>query len=32
MREAGQLKDASACRLEGANALDRIEAAAEELD
>ena len=30
--EAGQLKDASARRLEGANALDRIEAAAEELD
>ena len=32
MWEAGQLKDASAHRLEGANALDRIEAAAEELD
>ena len=32
MWEAGQLKDTSACRLEGANALDRIEAAAEELD
>ena len=32
MWEAGQLKDASAQRLEGANALDRIEAAAEELD
>ena len=32
MWEAGQLKDASARRLEGANALDRIEAAAEELD
>ena len=32
MWEAGQLKDASARRLEGANTLDRIEAAAEELD
>ena len=32
MWEAGQLKDRSARRLEGANALDRIEAAAEELD
>ena len=32
MWEAGQLKDTSARRLEGANALDRIEAAAEELD
>ena len=32
MWEAGQLQDASAWRLEGANALDRIEAAAEELD
>ena len=32
MWEAGQLKDASACRMEGANALDRIEAVAEELD
>ena len=32
MWEVGQLKDVSACRLEGANALDRIEAAAEELD
>ena len=32
MWEAGQLQDASARRLEGANALDRIEAAAEELD
>ena len=32
MWEAGQLQDASAQRLEGANALDRIEAAAEELD
>ena len=32
MWEASQLKDASARRLEGANALDRIEAAAEELD
>ena len=32
MWEAGQLKDASARRLEGANMLDRIEAAAEELD
>ena len=31
MWEAGQLKDASAHRLEGANALDRIKAAAEEL-
>ena len=31
MWEAGQLKDVSACRLEGANVLDRIEAAAEEL-
>ena len=32
MWEAGQLKDASACRLEGANALTRIEAALQELD
>ena len=32
MWEVGQLKDASARRLEGANTLDRIEAAAEELD
>ena len=32
MWEAGQLQDASARRLEGANTLDRIEAAAEELD
>ena len=32
MWEAGQLQDTSARRLEGANALDRIEAAAEELD
>ena len=32
MWEAGQLRDASAHRLEGANVLDRIEAAAEELD
>ena len=32
MGEAGQLKDASARRLEGANALARIKAAAEELD
>ena len=32
MWEAGQLKDASARRLEGANALHRIEVAAEELD
>ena len=32
MWEAGQLKDASARRLEGANTLDRIKAAAEELD
>ena len=32
MWEAGQLKDTSARRLEGANALDWIEAAAEELD
>ena len=32
MWEAGQLQDVSARRLEGANALDRIEAAAEELD
>ena len=32
MWEAGQLKNASARRLEGANTLDRIEAAAEELD
>ena len=32
MWEAGQLKDASAHRLEGANTLDRIEAAVEELD
>ena len=32
MWEAGQLQDANAQRLEGANALDRIEAAAEELD
>ena len=30
--EAGQLKDASACRLENANALDRIKSAAEELN
>ena len=32
MWEAGQLKDTSAHRLEGANALNRIEAAAEDLD
>ena len=32
MWEAGQLKDASAHRLEGANALNRIKAAVEELD
>ena len=32
MWEAGQLKDASARRLEGANALSRIEVATEELD
>ena len=32
MWEAGQLKDTSAQRLEGANTLNRIEAAAEELD
>ena len=32
MWEAGQLKDASAHRLEGANALNRIEAALQELD
>ena len=32
MWEAGQLKDTSAHRLEGANTLDRIEAVAEELD
>ena len=32
MWEAGQLKDASARRLEGANALGRIEAALQELD
>ena len=32
MWEAGQLQDASARRLEGANTLDRIEAAAAELD
>ena len=32
MWEAGQLKNASARRLEGANTLDKIEAAAEELD
>ena len=32
MWEAGQLQDASAWRLEGGNALDRIEAAAKELD
>ena len=32
MWEAGQLKDASARRLEGANALNRIEAALQELD
>ena len=32
MWEAGQLQDASAQRLEGTNALDRVEAAAEELD
>ena len=32
MWEAGQLKDASARRLEGANALNRIEAASQELD
>ena len=32
MWEAGQLKDASARRLEGANALTRIETALQELD
>ena len=32
MWEAGQLKDASACRLEGANTLNRIEAVLQELD
>ena len=32
MWEAGQLKDASARRLEGANTLNRIEAAIQELD
>ena len=32
MWEAGQLRDASAHRLEAANVLDHIEAAAEELD
>ena len=32
MWEASQLKDASARRLEGANTLNRIEEAAEELD
>ena len=32
MWEVGQLKDASACRLEGANALTRIESALQELD
>ena len=32
MWEAGQLKDASARRLEGANTLNRIEAALQELD
>ena len=32
MWEAGQLKDASARRLEGANALSRIKAALQELD
>ena len=32
MWEAGQLKDASAHRLEGANALNRIEVALQELD
>ena len=32
MWEAGQLQDVSARRLERANTLDRIEAAAEELD
>ena len=32
MWEAGQLKDASACRLEGANTLNRIEEALQELD
>ena len=32
MWEAGQLKDASTHKLEGANTLDRIEAAVEELD
>ena len=32
MWEAGQLKDTSARRLEGANALARIEAALQELD
>ena len=32
MGEAGKLQDVSAQRLEGANTLDRIEAAAEELD
>ena len=32
MWEAGQLKDASACRLEGTNALTRIKSALQELD
>ena len=32
MWEAGQLKDTSARRLEGANALNRIEVALQELD
>ena len=32
MWEVGQLKDASARRLEGANVLNRIEAALQELD
>ena len=32
MWEAGQLKDASARRLEGANTLSRIETALQELD
>ena len=32
MWEVGQLQDVSARRLEGANTLDRIEAAVEELD
>ena len=32
MWEAGQLKDASVRRLEGANALNRIEAVMQELD